>query len=114
MQILRIIAAIASIIFGIVAIVQPTTVANSAGLPTATARAKAEIRINWGGLFIALGLGVIILNAVAAYQLFGLGYVGLAGVRTVEALRDRSIVDRAYIITVVFEIISAIIFLVPA
>lgn len=111
MEALKIIASFASILFGVVAIIQPVMIANFAGLGASTARGIAEVRINWGGLFIALGLGAIALNTMPAYHLFGVGYGGLALMRLIEGVRDRALWDRGFVVTLLFEIASAVIFL---
>ena len=113
MEILKIIMAIASIVFGVITLLQPQRVAELASLGIEGTRGKAEVRINWGGLFIGLGAGAIILQSPEAYQLFGIGYAGLAIMRVLEIAIDRSIVDRGYIVTLVFEALSAIVFLLP-
>lgn len=111
MDALKIIAAFASVVFGVVAIVQPILIAQFAGLDASSTRGTAEVRINWGGLFIALGLGAIALNTPDAYRLFGIGYAGLAVMRLVEGLRQRALWDRGFVVTLLFEAASAIIFL---
>lgn len=114
MEILKLLAALASLIFGVVALLRPRIVARMAGVGTDTAKGEAEVRISWGGLFIALALGVIILNSPQAYQLFGIAYLGTFIVRIGTIAADRSLLDGGFIVSGLFELVSAVIFLLPS
>ncbi len=112
-DILKIIISILSLLFGVLGIFRPKAMADFAHFGLSNARGFAEIRINFGGFFIALGGGAILLNDPEAYMLLGLGYVGLALVRLINALVDRSLFTQVYIATLIFEIVSAVILLLP-
>jgi len=114
LDILKIIVGILSALFGVLGILRPKAMADFAHFGLSNARGTAEIRINFGGFFIALGAGVIILNDPEAYILLGLGYAGLALVRLINALVDRSLFTQVYIATLVFEVVSAIILILPS
>lgn len=110
---LKRIIALASVIFGIVALLRPQQTANAAFLGADTPRVAAEIRASWGGMFIGLGIAVILIGSYDAYLVFGIAYGLTALVRIVTWLMDSSIISRQAIIILVFEIVSAIVFVLP-
>lgn len=112
-MIIRIIAAVASIIFGIVALLIPERIADLFSLKADTAEGQAEIRASWGGTFIGLGIAVLYLNTDDAYFVFGIAYAIMALVRSGNWLRDKSLINRTSALIIGFEIISAIIFALP-
>ena len=112
-EILKIIVGILSLLFGVLGVLRPKAMADFAHFGLSDARGFAETRINFGGFFVALGAGVILLNDPEAYVLLGLGYAGLAVVRLINLLIDRSLFEQIYLATLGFEIISAIILLLP-
>lgn len=111
--ILKIIIGILSFLFGLLSILRPQVMADFAHFGLSDSRGLAETRINFGGFYIAVGIGVIILNAPPAWMLLGFGYAGLASVRLINGLVDRSLFDQVYLVTLAFEVISAIILLLP-
>lgn len=111
--VLKVIVGILSLLFGVVSIFHPQIMADFAHFGISDARGIAETRINFGGLFVALGASVIILNDPEAWMILGLGYVGLASIRLLNGLVDRTLFEQVYVITLVFEIVSAIILLLP-
>lgn len=111
--ILKIIIGILSFLFGLLSIIRPKVMADFAHFGLSDARGTAEIRINFGGFYIAVGAGVIILNAPAAWMLLGFGYAGLASIRLINGLVDRTLFDQVYLVTLAFEIVSAIILFLP-
>jgi hypothetical protein len=76
-------------------------------------RGAAEIRASWGGLFLGLGLAALYLRTPDAYFVLGLSYGLTAGVRVVNLLLDRSVFHPVAINILAFEIVSAVIFLLP-
>lgn len=113
LSILKIIAALASLLFGIVALLNPKRTAESAFLKTDGAKGEAEIRASWGGTFIGLGLATLLLRTGDAYMLFGIAYAVTALVRLGTWALDRSLINRTVIFIFVFEILSAVIFMLP-
>ena len=87
--ILKIIAALATVATGLLALLKPTAVHGFTGLLTDGPRGISEIRSIFGGLFIALGVAPFIFGETA-YQVLGLGYLVIAAVRLVSILIDRS------------------------
>ncbi|MGJ3238266.1 MAG: hypothetical protein ACFE0Q_06130 [Anaerolineae bacterium] len=110
---LRMIAAGASILFGILALIMPKRTAKAAALQVDTPAGQAEIRASWGGLFIGLGIAVLYLGTDDAYFVFGIAYAITALVRAATWLHNRALITRASAIIMGFEIISAIIFALP-
>jgi len=113
LMIIKIIAAVASILFGVVALLMPKRTADAAFLKADTKEGEAEIRASWGGLFIGLGIAVLYLNTDDAYFVFGIAYAITALVRSGTWIRDRSLVNRTSAMIMGFEVISAIIFALP-
>lgn len=110
---IRLTAALASVIFGVVALIFPEQTAKAAFLKADTKKGEAEIRASWGGFYIGLGLAVIFLDAEDAYFAFGIAYAITALVRAGTWLRDRKLINRNSAIIMAFEVISAIIFAIP-
>ncbi|GAB5492009.1 MAG: hypothetical protein Phog2KO_22240 [Phototrophicaceae bacterium] len=113
-MILKLGAAIANILFGIVALAFPKRVAEAAFLKADSTEGQAEIRASWGGLFIGLGVAVIFLGSDDAYFVFGIAYAITALVRAITWSLDRSIINRTAMIIMAFEVISAVIFAIPS
>jgi len=110
---LKFIAALASVLFGIIALIQPQRTAEAASLTADTPAGIAEIRASWGGLFIGLGVAVLFLRSYDAYLVFASAYMLTALVRMMTWAIDNSIITRTAIIILCFEIISVIIFVLP-
>src|SRR5690606_27998195 len=113
LSILKIIAAIASLLFGIVALWNPKQTAESAFLKADSPNGKAEIRASWGGMFIGLAIAVLFLRTQDAFMVFGIAYAATAAVRLGTWALDRNLVNRMVLIILGFEIISAILFILP-
>ncbi|MGB7340972.1 MAG: DUF4345 family protein [Phototrophicaceae bacterium] len=113
-MILKTVAAVASILFGIVALIIPKRTAEAAALKADTPEGQSEIRASWGGLFIGLGIAVLYLGSEDAYAVFGIAYAITALVRSATWALDRSLVNRTSAVIMGFEVISAIIFALPA
>jgi hypothetical protein len=103
-DILHALAAIATIITGLVALIWPRSVQGFTGLRAEGGRGITEIRAVLGGFFIALGAAPLILDVAAAYHMLGIAYLVVAGVRTVSMFVDRS-VEASNIISVAAEIV---------
>ncbi len=107
-NILHIIAAIGTIITGLVSLIWPRSVQGFTGLSAAGGRGITEIRAVLGGFFIALGAAPLILGAPAAYDMLGIAYLVVGGVRTISMFVDKSVVQ-SNIISVVVEIIFGLV-----
>jgi hypothetical protein len=105
---LQIIAAIGTIVTGLVSLIRPRSVQGFTGLRAEGGRGITEIRAVLGGFFVALGTVPLILDAAAAYQMLGIAYLVVAGVRAVSMFIDKSVVQ-SNIISLVAEIVLGVI-----
>ena len=104
----QIIAAVGTILTGLVSLLRPQAVTGFTGLKPEGGRGITEIRAVLGGVFIALGAAPLILNSRVAYQMLGITYLTVAVVRTISMFLDKSIVS-SNIISVVVEIVFGIV-----
>jgi len=111
-QILQIIAAIATILIGLFSLLKPTAVTGFTGLQPVGGRGLTEIRSILGGVFIALGAVPLILNSPVAYLMLGITYLVIALVRAVSMFMDKSVVQ-SNVISLAVEIIFGIILVLP-
>ncbi len=112
-EIIQLVAAVVTAIFGVFALLRPQMLASAAGLRADSVRGAAEIRASWGGLFLGLGLAAIVLRTSDAYFVLGLSYGVTAGVRVINLLLDRSVFHPVVINILAFEVISAVVCLLP-
>ena len=108
LRILQIIAALATILTGLFALLRPRAVQGFTGLRAEGGRGISEIRSVLGGLFIALGLAPLLLNAPAAYRMLGIAYAGLAAARAFSIVVDRSF-EGSNLISLVVEVVFGVI-----
>jgi hypothetical protein len=107
-QALHIIAAIGTILTGLISLIRPRAVRGFTGLSAESGRGITEIRAILGGVFVALGAVPLILNAPAAYQMLGITYLVVAGTRAVSMFVDKSVVQ-SNIISLVIEIVFGVV-----
>jgi hypothetical protein len=112
LTILKILAALATAVTGLLALVKPTAVYGFTGLKTTGPRGISEIRAIFGGLFIALGLAPLFLGPTA-YTMLGVGYLAIAVARAFSALFDKSY-DRSNWISLGIEIVLGLILVIQA
>jgi hypothetical protein len=108
LRILQIIAAVGTILTGLVSLIRPRAVQGFIGLTAEGGRGITEIRAVLGGFFIALGAVPLILDATAAYQMLGIAYLAVGAVRGVSMFVDKSVVQ-SNVISLVVEIIFGVI-----
>ncbi|MBN1149229.1 MAG: DUF4345 family protein [Anaerolineales bacterium] len=108
LQILQIIAALATILTGLFSLLRPLAVQGFTGLRAEGGRGITEIRAVLGGLFIALGLAPLLLNEPAAYRMLGIAYGGAAAARAASIVLDRSY-EQSNLISLVVEVIFSVI-----
>jgi len=106
--ILKYLAVIATILTGAVSLIWPLRVRGFTGLDVVGGRGVTEIRSILGGVFIGLGVAVLLLNDPIAYQTLGITYLFVAVVRTISMFGDKSIVQ-SNIISVIAEVILGVI-----
>ena len=108
LQVLQIIAALGTIVTGLVSLLWPRRVTGFTGLNPAGGRGVTEIRAVLGGFFVALGVAPLILGATATYQMLGIAYLVVAVVRSVSMIIDDSVVQ-SNIISVLVEVVFGVV-----
>jgi hypothetical protein len=106
-QILQIVAALATAATGLFSMLAPTKLTGFTGLQPVGGRGITELRAVLGGLFIALGIAPLFLGA-PAYLMLGIGYLAIGAVRAVSMVIDRSVVQ-SNVISLITEIILGVI-----
>jgi hypothetical protein len=110
-QVLKYVAAIATILTGLASLFWPTRVLAFTGLDVSGGRGITEIRTILGALFVGLGAAALFFNMPETYKMLGITYVVMAVVRTVSMIVDDSLVS-SNIISVVAEAIFGIVLLI--
>jgi len=105
LQVLKIVSCVATIGTGLLAALRPSAVPGFTGLETTGPRGVTEIRSIFGGLFIGLGAFPLIVGAPVAYQMLGVMYLAVAGVRLVSMLVDGSLGEASNLISLATEIV---------
>jgi len=105
---LQIIAVIGTIVTGLVSLLWPRSVFGFTGLTAPGPRGITEIRSILGGLFIGLGIAVLVLGTREVYQALGIMYIAIGAVRAVSMLVDKSI-EQSNVISLVVEIVFGVI-----
>lgn len=108
LKILQIVAVILTIVTGLVSLIWPRSVQGFTGLTAPDGRGITEIRSILGGLFIGLGIAVLVLATRETYQMLGIMYLAIAAVRVVSIFVDKSSVQSNWI-SLAIEIVVGII-----
>lgn len=111
LKILQLIAVILTILTGLVSLLWPRSVQGFTGLTAPGPRGITEIRAILGGLFIGLGIAVLVLGTREVYQALGIMYLAIAAVRVVSIFVDKSSVQSNWI-SVATEIVLGIILVI--
>ena len=111
LEILKLLAGIATILTGMFSLFWPLQIRGFTGLEVKGGRGVTEIRAILGGVFIGLGAAVIFLNDPLAYQTLGITYLVVAVVRAISMYVDKSIV-KSNIISVLAEVALGIILII--
>jgi hypothetical protein len=90
MDIVKLTIALATIGFGMLSVVSPKSAEKFTGLQTSGPRGISEIRAVLGGLFVGLGAAALIYQDPSAYGTLGIGYLGIAFVRTGSIFFDKA------------------------
>ena len=107
-DLLKIIAAVATIATGLFSLIKPLAVRSFTGLELPGPRGVTEIRAVLGGFFIVLGAVPLVFHSREMFLMLGLAYLGVALVRTVSIFWDKSFVQSNYI-SLAAEIVLGII-----
>lgn len=111
LQILKIIAAVATILTGVVSVFWPLRVPGFTGLEPQGGRGISEIRTILGALFVGLGAAVLYFNLPETYVVLGITYLVMALVRGISIFVDNSPVS-SNIISFVVELILGVILVI--
>jgi hypothetical protein len=106
-EILQIVAALATAATGLFSMLAPTKITGFTGLQPVGGRGITELRAVLGALFIALGVAPLFLGA-PAYLMLGIGYLAIGAVRAVSMFVDRSVVQ-SNVISLATEIVLGVI-----
>jgi hypothetical protein len=110
--ILKVIAAVITMGIGLISLVRPRVGAAFADIEVPNARAVAEIRLVFGGLYVGLGLAPLILADPLAFRVVGLAWLGELVARAIAAFVDRPPLDSKYLIAGLLELVLIVILLV--
>ncbi len=108
LQILKYVAAIATIITGLASLFWPTRVLGFTGLDVVGGRGITEVRTILGALFVGLGVAALYFNIPETYKMLGITYLVMAVVRAISIVVDKSMVS-SNVISVVAEAVFGII-----
>jgi len=90
--------ALMTIAFGAFGFLAPRFTANVLDLALKnTNMGLSEMRASVGGLFVALGLGCLILGAPMAYAMMGVAYAGASAGRLISMVLDQPPQPKAFI-----------------
>lgn len=76
--------------FGVLGLLAPARAARFVGLKAISKPGKSEFRATYGGLFIALGLGPLMIREPALFALAGFCWLGAAAGRGLSIALDRA------------------------
>lgn len=89
-DIFNVIAALATVAFGLFGFIAPRYTADTLDLaPTNSTMGLSEMRASVGGLFVVSGLAALWLGAPLAYAMVGFAYAGAAAGRVVSLVIDK-------------------------
>ncbi|MEW5827000.1 MAG: DUF4345 family protein [Candidatus Bipolaricaulota bacterium] len=104
---LKILAAVGTLAAGVISIVSPPSAERFTGLTAAGPRGTSEIRAVLGGLFVGLGIAVLIFRSAHAFRTLGIGYLAIALVRAASIAGDRA-PTRSNWISLVSEVVLGV------
>lgn len=105
--ILKIVAALVTVVTGLLALIKPDAVLGFTGLEGKGSRGISEIRSIFGGLFIGLGAAPFFLGNTA-YTTLGVTYLAIAAARAFSIFFDKSY-EQSNWITLITEIVLGVI-----
>lgn len=109
-EILKILAAVSTTVVGLVVAALPRSVSFFTGIAFPENKSVTEIRAALGGVFIGLGLAPFVLGAPAAYEVLGLVYAIIAGLRVLSMIIDDAFVPWNFA-NLFFEVLFAVLLL---
>ncbi len=112
LDILKILASLSLMAFGLLSLAQPKLAASLIHTQTLDARGVAEMRVNMGGFFVGLGLVPVLLNDPDAYLVAGGAYLAAAGARLMAYVLDKPVLNAEYVGVFAFELLMGVILIV--
>ena len=107
LSIFKILISIATIGIGVLPLIKPKTIFKFTGLKATGQRGITEIRVIFGGVFIALGTSALILND---FRHLGLMYLLISMIRLISMLLiDKSTSESSNLISFISEVVLGII-----
>jgi hypothetical protein len=110
LYILKVIAALATIATGALALIKPSAAYGFTGLTASSVRGVSEVRSIFGGLFIGLGLAPFLVG-LPGYRMLGIGYAAIAAVRAFSIVFDKSFAQ-SNLISLAIEVILGILLVI--
>lgn len=108
----KLVLAAINVVLGLLVLAQPRRLAALIGLQTSSPLVLTELRVQFGGLYIALGGAALLLRAYpTAWLMLGLAYAGMALTRIVCGALDRHLWNRVTLIALLFELVCAGVFI---
>ncbi len=95
--------ALFTFLFGVTSLAIPDRVAKVAFFSLKGARGKAEMRIAFGGFFVALGAFVLYRQSLVLFTALGVAWLGLAITRVAVWFLDKPKWNRSYTFFLLFE-----------
>ena len=89
-QILKIVAGVATVLTGVISVFWPDRATGFTGLEPIGGRGITEIRTILGALFVGLGAAVLVLNSREPYLVLGITYLAMALVRGISIFVDKA------------------------
>jgi len=111
LQYIRYFINFATVLTGVVSLFWPLKVQEFTGLTANGGRGITEIRTILGALFVALGVAAQLYNMPQTYGMLGIMYLGMAVVRTISIVIDKSAVS-SNIISAVVELVFGLILVI--
>lgn len=108
LNVLKIIAALATIATGVISLIKPTSVFEFTGLSAEGGRGITEIRAVLGAFFIGLGAMALYLRLPETYLMLGSTYLLVGFVRLISMFVDKSMV-KSNVISFIVEVVLGII-----
>jgi len=106
--ILKIGAAVVTVVTGLVSLIRPRSVEGFTGLAAPGPRGISEIRAVLGGAFIALGAVPLLTRTPEAFRMLGIVYLVVGATRIVGMIVDRSF-ERSNWISLAVEIVFGLV-----
>lgn len=97
-------AAVTSLLFGLLALLRPRRIANAVSFELRGARGRAEMRIGFGGFMIGLSAFVLWSQQPMSFAALGFLWLGGALARILVWLVDQPLLDRSYLLIFLFEL----------